>query len=276
VKLTKNTDVSIVVPVHNEERMLDQCLISVRGQTVGEIIVVLDRCEDNSEKIAEKHAEEDPKIKIFPLREHNYKVNYLAETANFGIAKALKDIICIGEADTIFAGNYVSSLIPLLKRPVVSVSGKLIRLYKPFLQFHETIGGTGRLFLREIWEETGGFQDILACDTFFDLELLSRGYEIKVTDKAIVYDIRNYSMKQLARKAIRRGKGRRQIGQSPIFMIGHGLYCLTRTPFGIVELTANVAGYLSTNRKAPRENMRRYEIKRIKEIIRKPRPYDTR
>ena len=269
---TKNKDVSVVVPVHNEEKILDQCLISVRRQKVGEIIVVLDRCEDDSEKIAKKHANEDPRIKIFPLHKHKYKTNYLAETANFGISKAQNEVICIAEADTIFENNYISSLVPYLKKPVVSVSGKLVRLYKPFLQFHETIGGTGRLLLREVWEKTGGFQDILACDTFFDLELLRRGYEIKVTDKAVMYDVRNYSIKQLARKAIRRGKGRKQIGQSFIFMIGHGLYCLTRTPFGIVELIANVAGYLTTDRRASREGMRRYEIKRIKEIIRKLGP----
>lgn len=266
---TKDKKISVVVPVHNEEKMLDQCLISVRKQKVDEIITVLDRCEDNSEKIAIKHADQDTRIKIFPLHEHEYKTNYLAETANFGISKARNEVICIAEADTIFESNYVSSLLPYLEKPVVSVAGKLIRLHKPFLQFHETIGGSGRLFLREVWEETGGFQDVLACDTFFDLELLRRGYEIKVTDKAIMYDVRNYSIRQLAVKGIRRGKGRRQIGQSPIFIIGHGLYYLTRTPFGIVELTANIAGFLTTHRKAPRGYMKRYEAKRIQEIIQK-------
>lgn len=267
----KNKNVSAVVPVHNEEKILDQCLISVRKQKVSEIIVILDRCADRSEEIAEKHANEDSRIKIFPFREHRFKTNYLAETVNFGISKAQNEVICIAEADTLFESNYVSSLLPYLKKPVVSVSGKLIRLYKPFMQVHETIGGTGRLFLREVWEEVGGFQDILTCDTFFDLELLRRGYEILTTAEAIMYDVRNYSMKQLVRRGIRRGKGRKQTGQSFVFMMGHGLYCLTKTPFGILELLANVAGYLTTNRRAPRENMRRYEIKRIKQILRKLR-----
>ena len=266
---TKNKEVSVVVPVHNEEKILDQCLISVRRQKVDEIIVVLDRCEDDSEKIAKKHADEDPRIKILSLHEHNFKTNYLAETANFGISKAQNEVICIAEADTLFESNYISSLVPYLKKPVVSVSGKLVRLYKRHLLFFETVGGTGRLFLRQVWKEAGGFQDILACDTFFDLELLRRGYEIKVTEEAVMYDIRNYSIKQLAKRAIRRGKGRKQIGQSFTFMIGHGLYYLTRTPFGIVELIANVAGYLTTYRRAPREGMRRYEVKRTKEIIQK-------
>jgi glycosyltransferase involved in cell wall biosynthesis len=265
----KERDVSIVVPVHNEEETLNQSLISIRRQKVKEIIVVLDRCEDNSEKIARKHADEDSRIKIFFLHEHKFKTNYIAETVNFGISKAQNDVICIAEADTILEDNYVSSLLPYLKKPVASVSGRMIHLHKRFMHFRETITGTGRLIPRQIWEALGGFPDILACDTFFDLKLLKKGWEVKIIDEAILYDIRNYTMKQLAIRAIRRGKGRRQLGQSFFFMLGHGLYSLTKTPFGIVELMANVAGYFTTSRKATREDMRLYEVKRIKEIMRK-------
>lgn len=265
----KDKEVSIAIPVHNEEETLNQSLISVRRQKVAEIIIVLDRCEDDSEKIAKKHADEDSRINIFSLHAHKFKTNYVAETANFGIYKARNDIICTVDADTILGDNYVSSLLPYLKKPVASVSGRTIHLHKTFMLFKETITGTGRLFPRRIWEALGGFQDILGCDTFFDLQLLKGGWDVKVIDEVILYDIRNYTMKQLAMRAIRRGKGRRQLGQSFLFMLGHGLYYLTRTPFGVVELTANVAGYFATDRKSTRDDMRRYEVKRIKEIIRK-------
>ncbi|MHA1712769.1 MAG: glycosyltransferase, partial [Candidatus Ranarchaeia archaeon] len=234
---------------------------------VNEIIIILDRCIDSSEMIAKKHANEDPRIKIFHLNKHEYKTNYLAETVNYGISKAENEVIFLAEADTLFDNIYVSSLLPHLKKPVVSVSGRLLRLYKQFLQFHETVGGTGRLFLREVWKEVGEFQDILTCDTFFDLELLRRGYKIKIINEATMWDMRNYSMKQLAKRAMRRGKGRKQTGQSFIFMIGHGLYYLTRTPFGMVELIGNIAGYLTANRIESSGDMRLYEIKRIQEII---------
>lgn len=267
--VTKDRDVSAVVSVHNEEKTLNQCLSSVRRQTVAEIIVVLDGCEDDSEKIAKKHAEKDPRVKILFLPKHSFKENYMAETANFGISKAKNDVICLVDADTVLGCHYVSSLLPYLKEPVSAICGMLIPISKRFLQFFETIGGTGRLFPRQVWKEIGGFQDVKACDTFFDLELLKRGYEFKVIKKVIMYDIREYSTKKLVEQGIRRGKGRRQLGQSFFFMIGHGLYCLTKTPFGLVELLANIIGYLTTHRRVSREGMKLYEARRIQEIIRR-------
>ena len=265
----ENRSVAVVTPVHNEESTLDQCLTSVENQKVDEIIVVLDLCTDNSEMIAREHAKKDPRIKVVTLPEHNFETNYMAETANFGVSKAKSDVICFVDADTILGPNYTSFLLPYLEKPVVSVAGRLIPTSKRFLQFRETIGGTGRLFLREVWKEIGGLQDVQACDTFFDLEILMRGYEFKVLDTALMYDLRKYSLRKLTEQAVRRGKGRRQIGQSFFFMIGHGLYYLTRTPFGFVELLANITGYLTTHRRASREGMKLYERRRIREIIQK-------
>lgn len=269
MKNSSRKEVSIVIPVHNEEETLNQCLTSIRRQKVVEIIVVLDRCSDGSQKIAEKHANDDPRVKVLTLDKHKFKTNYMAETVNVGISKAKSDVTGFVDADTILGPNYISLLLPYLKKPMVSVAGKLIPTSKRFLQFHETIGGTGRLFFRELWKEVGGLQDIEACDTFFDLEILKRGYKFKVIEKAVMYDVRKYSMRKLTLKAIRIGRGRRQLGQSFFFMMGHGLYYLTRTPFGFVELLANVIGYLTTHRRASREGMKLYEARRIREIIQK-------
>lgn len=265
----ENKAVSVVVPVHNEEKTLDQCLISVRRQRVGEVIIVLDRCEDDSEKIAKNHARVDSRIRIFYLKKHKFSTNYYAETLNFGISKAKNDVICITDADTILDRGYVSLLLPYLERPVVSISGKLVPIHKRPLHFFETALGTGRLFFIQIWKKAGGFQDIIACDTFFDLEILKRRLEIRRIEKAVMYDIREYSMTQLITRAIRRGKARRQISQSLFFMLGHGLYCLTKTPFGVIELLANIAGYLTTNRKVTGDKMKQYEARRINEIFQK-------
>jgi len=238
---------------------------------VVEIIVVLDRCSDGSPRIAEKHANNDPRVKVLTLDKHKFKTNYMAETVNVGISEAKSDAAGFVDADTVLGTNYISLLLPYLKKPVVSVAGRLIFTSKRFLQFREAMGGTGRLFLKEVWKEVGGLQDIEACDTFFDLEILKRGHEFKVIEKAVMYDVRKYSMRKLTLKAIRIGKGRKQLGQSFFFMIGHGLYYLTRTPFGFVELVANVIGYLTTNRRASREGMKLYEARRIREIIKKLR-----
>jgi len=265
----KEQDVSIIIPVHNEEKTLNQCLFSARKQGVGEIVVVLDHCVDGSEKIAKTHAEKDYRVKVVTLAEHKFKRNFMAETADFGVSEAKGKVICFLDADTVLGENYVSSLLPLLGKSVGSVSGRLIPKSKRFLQFFETIGGTGRLIPKRVWDEIGGFHDIEACDTFMDLELLKKDYIFKVTEEALMYDIREYSMRKLIEQAIRKGRGRRQMSQSLFFMIGHGLYSLTRTPFGFVELIANIIGYSMAHSMAPRENMKRYEARRIREITAK-------
>jgi CDP-glycerol glycerophosphotransferase len=51
-----NATVSVLIPVHNEELYLRQCLESLKNQTVKphQIVCVLNNCTDNSEKICEE------------------------------------------------------------------------------------------------------------------------------------------------------------------------------------------------------------------------------
>ena len=61
--LPKPTDasVSIVIPAHNEERVIDRCATSLRAQSHAklQIIFVLDRCTDKTLEILQKHADEE-------------------------------------------------------------------------------------------------------------------------------------------------------------------------------------------------------------------------
>jgi CDP-glycerol glycerophosphotransferase len=50
--------ISIVVPIYNVEEYLDECLLSLTTQTVGdlEVVMVDDGATDGSAAIAERHA----------------------------------------------------------------------------------------------------------------------------------------------------------------------------------------------------------------------------
>lgn len=58
--------VSVIVPAHNEERVLADCLTSLMGQDYPdlEVILVLDRCTDRSAELARQAAARDPRLKI--------------------------------------------------------------------------------------------------------------------------------------------------------------------------------------------------------------------
>ena len=51
----KSDDLSILVVVHNEEKILDECL--KRLTFAKELVVVLDNCTDGSKEIAERYAD---------------------------------------------------------------------------------------------------------------------------------------------------------------------------------------------------------------------------
>lgn len=58
--------VSVVIPVYNTEKYLDQCLFSLRGQTLreAEFLCVDDGSTDRSLEILQRHASEDSRIRV--------------------------------------------------------------------------------------------------------------------------------------------------------------------------------------------------------------------
>ena len=69
----KQIKFSVLVPVYNVEKYLDECIQSVLSQTYPayEIILVDDGSKDDSGKICDRYAEEYPFIKVFGWESHN-------------------------------------------------------------------------------------------------------------------------------------------------------------------------------------------------------------
>ena len=88
--------VSIIVPIYNVERYLDQCLDSIEAQTYKnlEIICINDGSTDNSLCIIEKHAAADPRYRVIDKENGGYGVG-----CNLGISEATGTWISIVEPD---------------------------------------------------------------------------------------------------------------------------------------------------------------------------------
>lgn len=92
--------VSVVVPAHNAEATMDETLCSIRSQSHNnlEIIIVDDGSVDKTLAVAEKHAAQDPRVRI--VRQENQGV---AAARNRGWSEARSDFIAFVDADDLWA-----------------------------------------------------------------------------------------------------------------------------------------------------------------------------
>ena len=108
--------VSVIVPCHNEEKTIEQCIKSLLSQSYKplEIIVVDDASTDRTYEIVCKYP-----VKSFRLKDNKGA----AFARNFGFKCAKGDIIIFCEADAYYPPKYVEKLIePLLKGGDTSIA----------------------------------------------------------------------------------------------------------------------------------------------------------
>ena len=88
--------ISILVPICNVEKYLDECLVSLTNQTMKdiEIICLDDGSTDNSLSIIKRYAKNDTRIVIISKENSGY-----GDTMNLGIKKARGKYIGIVESD---------------------------------------------------------------------------------------------------------------------------------------------------------------------------------
>ncbi len=112
--------ISVVIPVHNEEKYIKQCIQSLLDQIEKpyEIIVVNNDSTDNTQEILEQFKE----IKI--LNEHKRGI---IEARDFGFNFASGDIIARCDADTICPKDWILKIKEnLSEKEFVAVSGNTV------------------------------------------------------------------------------------------------------------------------------------------------------
>lgn len=105
--------VSVLVPIYNVSKYLEECLDSIVGQTLTdiEIICINDGSTDNSLEIIEKYAKKDDRIVIINKKNSGY-----GDSMNQGIAKATGEYIGIVESDDWIDKNMFQKLYSLARR----------------------------------------------------------------------------------------------------------------------------------------------------------------
>jgi glycosyltransferase involved in cell wall biosynthesis len=161
-------NLSVIIPAHNEEQFIGNCLHSIYEscnyfKINPEIIVVLNRCIDNTKDIAvglgAKYVEENTRN--------------LAKIRNTGIKRSKGEIVITIDADSIMTKEYVEALINNIKSNKFIGGGTRvdfnrkslgIKATKMVLDIFAKLSGLvcgSFWFYRKYYEEVGGFNEEL-------------------------------------------------------------------------------------------------------------------
>jgi GT2 family glycosyltransferase/glycosyltransferase involved in cell wall biosynthesis len=208
---THSRQISVVVPLYNHERYIEQTLQSVLSQTlpVHEILVVDDGSSDASAGLVDRLRERHPQIALFS------KENGGAHSAiNVGIQRATGDLIAILNSDDVYHPGRLAVILrafesaPELDAVVTGLDfidgdGRAIRnsWYEDGIAFHRRTQDlaltlvNGNIFMttsnlvarRSLFDEIGGFSALrYAHDLDFFLRLVARGKKIRVIDQPLL------------------------------------------------------------------------------------------
>ena len=117
-ELTNNVIFSIIVPVYNTEKWIEECLYSVLKQSIKEIeiICVNDGSTDKSKEILQKIASIDNRIIII-----NQKNKGLPATRNTGLNFAFGEYLLFLDSDDMFRNDILNKLIKIVNKEKVEV-----------------------------------------------------------------------------------------------------------------------------------------------------------
>ncbi|MDR2109470.1 MAG: glycosyltransferase [Coriobacteriales bacterium] len=106
-------EVSLLVPIYNAERYLEQCLRSALGQTLDdiEIIAINDGSTDDSGRILESFAERDRRLRVIEKPNSGY-----GASLNCGLATARGEYVAVLEADDWMEADALASLLHHARR----------------------------------------------------------------------------------------------------------------------------------------------------------------
>lgn len=111
--------VSVIVPVYNVEKYLEECVESILEQTYTdfELILVDDGSSDKSGAICDSIADRDDRIRVF------HKTNGgLSDARNYGIRKSKGEYLTFIDSDDYVSQYYLDTLVNLINRYSVSMS----------------------------------------------------------------------------------------------------------------------------------------------------------
>ncbi len=205
--LAKSPFVSILIPAHNEEKVIGRLLQRLAELTYPkdefEVIVINDQSEDATGRIAESYASMYPDLIKVVNRDSGG--NGKAEALNVGLGLARGEVVCCFDADYVPQTSILEKMLPYFSNSQIgAVQGKISVLnenqsriakiaaleriggYRVSQYARDRLGlvaqyaGTVGLIRRDLLLGLGGFNpQILAEDTDLTFKIRLAGYKVK-------------------------------------------------------------------------------------------------
>ena len=116
--------VSVIVPVYNQERYLEECISSIRRQTLAEweCLIINDGSSDSSGEIARRFSEADSRIRYFEQKNRG-----VSSARNLGMRRASGRYLCFVDGDDFIDAAFLKHLLDASDRGAsdLTVAGKL-------------------------------------------------------------------------------------------------------------------------------------------------------
>ena len=210
-QVDSSQSVAIVIPAHNEERVLGRCLDAALAQDWPNlsVIVALDRCTDVSEAIAIDRAQRDPRLKIVRIEACPPTWAGKCNAARMGAEQSTADWLLFLDADTTASPKLVRALVAQSDRQDIALlslltdldcsswfervsqpaaSMALLQIYPPERVNRDTnnrpfANGQCLMFRREWYDRIGGHsavKDDLLEDLAFAWRVDQQGGRVRV------------------------------------------------------------------------------------------------
>jgi cellulose synthase/poly-beta-1,6-N-acetylglucosamine synthase-like glycosyltransferase len=232
---------TILIPAHNEEKVIGDCLNSLMSMDIPEeiteveYVVIDDRSEDNTYEIAKSRG-----ATVLQKRFRGKYVSAIAEAMAYGFQHTKGELIIKCDSDIIAprnALNIIKCLDKSVGRISCEVKTKTGKKWLDFLMWLRDINyrliplgeiprGAFTVFRREVVEEIGGFDNSKPTwDTAFDIHLKKHGYRIEKNKKIIAIELRkNLTLRRIINHQISAGKSRKKLGISFYRTLMHSIF----------------------------------------------------
>jgi glycosyltransferase involved in cell wall biosynthesis len=224
----------VICCAHNEEEYVSKSIPSILKalkDISGEVLLVADRCTDNTVDIARKYD-----VIVIEKTWKKWKNSY-AESLQTGYLEARGSYVSIIDADILVPVNLFSGLLPIVRGDVASAAADVVMYPDTFWNrviyswektynlapFGKEPRGAARLILKSVLDKIGGFGDVAAPDTNLDIMIAKNGYKSVSTSTIKTYHLRHLSLGKMISGQMNSGRARYNLGISLKRTIGHSL-----------------------------------------------------